>query len=195
MKVLSALESSDGLKRDKFVQWSDCGTDNATVRWEDFQVIDPIRMEKLALGARYRILEEVQTGSYSKVEVWRVLNLFILPVYVKIPCIGKFGSCNYDICRVWDRDNFCNFQRVNNASCGCPMKPGVVEGYDFKARIPEKKITTYQSMFARVSTQSINFLFTKFTFNLDLSGFIYVEMDLVQSTGRTHWLFGRTGKP
>ena len=134
----------------KNVHWWDCGGPNATVRWEDFQAENPIRIETLEIGAKYRILEEVKPGSYSRVEVWRVINLIIAPVYVKIPCIGKFGSCNYDICRIMDKDNFCSFQRQNNAGCGCPMAPKVVEGYQYKARIPKTKFSTFSQLYANV---------------------------------------------
>ena len=135
----------------KMVEWKDCGGINATVRFEDVRIPEPMRIKNLLVGGQYRISEEVKPGSYSKIEVWRIMKVLFVPVHVKIPCTHKLGSCQYDLCEVSDIDNFCIFQRQHTDNCGCPMSPKLVEGYNFKVRIPDK-ISTFQTLFAEVFT-------------------------------------------
>ncbi|CAG2163367.1 unnamed protein product [Oppiella nova] len=123
----------------KLLKWSDCGGTNASVRWEDVRIQEPMRLRNLTIGASYTILNEVKAGSTSKVEVWRLMKMLFMPIQVKIPCANKFGSCDYDICRVADYDNFCTFSKTfGNGSCGCPMSPKKVVGYHFRVRVQER---------------------------------------------------------
>ena len=131
-------------------EWSDCGGANASIHWQDIQVQQPAKLKNLTIGAKYVISKEVPPGSFSKVEVWRMMKLLFVPIHYKLPCNQKFGSCDYDVCRVMDVDNFCTFQRQYAGSCGCPMTPKVVEGYNFRVTIPERKIGVFQSLFAEV---------------------------------------------
>lgn len=149
--IVLTKDTSEVQNKVKTLLWSDCGGTNATVRWEDVQIHEPMRLKNLLVGAKYRILEEVKPGSTSKIEIWRLMKVLFVPVQIKIPCTHKFGSCEFDICKVVDKDNFCRFQRLHNTTCGCPMSPKLVEGYNYQVKVPEQKLSTIQSLFAEVN--------------------------------------------
>lgn len=145
-----ALEAEDIRDQKSGFLWSDCGGSNASIHWQDIQILEPAKLKNLTIGAKYEIVREVPPGSFSRVEVWRMMKLLFVPIHYKLPCNQKFGSCDYDVCRVMDADNFCTFQRQHTGTCGCPMTPKVVEGYNFRVKVPERKVGVFQSLFAEV---------------------------------------------
>lgn len=137
------------------LNWRDCGGENATVHWEKVEIPDPIRIKDLKLGGKWTIDEEIPVGSYSQIDIWRIVRVFFVPLFIKIACNNNnMGSCSYDICRKASYDNFCLFQEnTANTTCGCPMKPKTVEGYNYQVKITEIKLTALQTLLFNVIIQ------------------------------------------
>jgi hypothetical protein len=137
--------------------WRDCGGENATVHWEKVEIPDPLRIKDLKLGGKWTIDEEIPVGSYSQIDIYRIVRVFFVPLFIKIACNNNIGSCPYDICRKASHDNFCSFQEnTANTTCGCPMTPKTVEGYNYLVKIPELKLNALQTLLFNVIIQLSN---------------------------------------
>jgi len=117
------------------LKWKDCGGSNAIVHPQNIQLSEPITIRNFTVGGRVVIDKELLPGTRSRIEIWRILKPLFIPILIKIPC-QLIGLCEYDMCRETD-DNLCKFrQTYSNSTCGCPIAPQTIEGYNFRPDVP-----------------------------------------------------------
>jgi hypothetical protein len=137
------------------LKWWDCGTTDAKVHFYDAKFSNPFPITGvMSFGGKFKIDEEMPRGTYTRIDLWRKVNLLLGTINVKVPCAGWLGSCPYDLCDFsLKSDNYyCDFLTTRaNATCDCPYPAQMVEGYDYKVKLPDSVFTIIGSLFASVS--------------------------------------------
>merc|ERR1711997_148627 len=79
------------------------------------------------------------------------------PFPLDVPCLNGLGSCEYDMCKVFEQnqDGFCTDDWPADKPCGCPMKAGDYDLHGISVDIPDFGILNDLMVGSYKSTQYI----------------------------------------
>ena len=143
--ALASVKPSSALK------WSDCGPENATVRFEKME-LDPYPLsfgQKVTLATVIRVMDTIP-GGFSQLEISRVFSAFGFEVPISLPCIDGYGACTSDLdYTLRDSEMICGLLVSANHTCGLPLHKGQVETEKYQLDVPP--LNGIFSLFAAVS--------------------------------------------
>lgn len=141
--------------------WRDCGSNDSVVHWKNATLDpDPIQFDRMIkFGGKWVQDRDIGNGTISRITIARLFSIFgaltfEIPLGKKknsfpsliqalsLGCSSGFGSCDEDFCSIAkDGSHLCSFirkgeQQNSNFTCGCPLKSGTYETYDYEMYVP-----------------------------------------------------------
>ncbi|XP_029644368.1 ganglioside GM2 activator [Octopus sinensis] len=124
----------------KSFTWSDCGNSSSTLKVKNLIIgPDPVVLPgDLNIGFDLDITEDFDDSLSGSVEIYKKVGA----EYIKIPCIGNIGSCDYDdVCGLMEQIPQCPQPFIdNNIPCKCPFKKNSYKMPSSQINVPEDPV-------------------------------------------------------